>query len=61
MEGEIIKNYKYWSGYNDFYCDGRIMIGPNGLKLLGLTFLSINVPALVTLVIIILVKLIYNR
>ncbi len=43
-EYSLIRNYKYWNGYNQFYCDGKIMLGPNGLKLLLITLLLINIP-----------------
>jgi hypothetical protein len=52
---QVIKNYKYWSGYNEFYCNGRVMLGPRGLKTFSLTFLMINLPTIVIYVFAILV------
>lgn len=40
---KFIENYKYWSGFNQFFFKGRIMFGPNGLKIFVFIFLAINV------------------
>ena len=40
----IMRNFNYWSGYNEFYCNGKIMLGPKGLKLLMMTIIIINLP-----------------
>jgi len=53
---EIIRNFQYWSGFNDFYCNGRIMIGPKGLKNLCLTLLMINLPVIIVYIFSILVR-----
>jgi palmitoyltransferase ZDHHC9/14/18 len=29
---KIIRNYEYWLGNNEFYCNGKLMFGPKGLK-----------------------------
>ena len=29
---KTIKNYEYWLGNNEFYCNGKFMFGPKGLK-----------------------------
>ena len=26
------RNYEYWLGNNEFYCNGKLMFGPKGLK-----------------------------
>ncbi len=52
----LIKNYKYWSGYNEFYCNGRLMLGPSGCKLLSITLTSINIPICLVYVFTILVS-----
>ncbi len=56
---EIIRNYKYWSGLNEFYCNGHIMIGPNGLRILSVSTIAINLPAIGIYVFGVLVK--YNN
>ena len=29
---KTIRNYEYWLGNNEFYCNGKLMFGPKGLK-----------------------------
>jgi hypothetical protein len=55
-EAKIIRNYQYWNGFNEFYCNGSIMIGPKGLKTLSWTFLMINLPVILILIFSILVN-----
>lgn len=46
---KIIRNYEYWQGHNEFYCKGKIMLGPNGCsKLIQITIL-INLPSVMFL------------
>jgi hypothetical protein len=55
-DSNLIRNYKYWSGFNEFYCNGKIMIGPNGIKIFIITLASINLPILLIYIFTILVK-----
>jgi hypothetical protein len=41
---KFLRNFHYWNGFNEFYCKGHIMIGPNGIKIFSLTFSLINIP-----------------
>lgn len=58
MDEQIILNYQYWTGFNKFYCRGKIMTGPDGLKYIIFTSLGINVPIVFILIFDILVNLI---
>jgi hypothetical protein len=42
---QLVKNYQYWNGLNEFYCKGNIMLGPNGFKAFCITWVIINLPA----------------
>lgn len=42
---KIIRNYEYWLGHNEFYCQGKIMLGPNGLRKLSQMSIVINIPS----------------
>jgi len=55
-EEYTIKIYKYWSGFNDFYCKGRVMVGPGGLKNIILTTLLIDTSVVVIFIFIIFVS-----
>jgi len=57
-EEYTIKNYKYWNGFNDFYCKGKIMVGPGGLKNIILTTLLINSPIIIIFIFVIFVRII---
>ena len=41
-----LKNYQYWRGKNEFYCDGKIMCGPYSYKRYLFLFLIIIIPTL---------------
>lgn len=51
-----IRNFKYWSGLNEFYCNGKVMLGPNGLSILLLTLCMVDLPIVVIYVFSILVR-----
>jgi hypothetical protein len=55
-EERVIRNYQYWNGFNRFYCNGNVMLGPDGLKHISLTFLAINIPTFLIFIFVILVK-----
>ncbi len=52
----LIRNYKYWSGLNEFYCNGKVMLGPDGLKIMIITLVSINLPVILIYIFTILVS-----
>ena len=39
---QLIKNYQYWNGNNEFYCGGNVMLGPKGLRGFCMTWMMIN-------------------
>ena len=41
-----LKNYHYWRGKNEFFCDGKIMCGPSSYKRYLFIFLLIIFPSL---------------
>jgi hypothetical protein len=45
-KGKVMRNFRYWTGLNDFYCKGCVMTGPGGLKLYIHTLLYIVLPLL---------------
>ena len=56
---KVILNYKYWSGHNQFYCNGKIMLGPNGLIVIIISNIMINLPLILLCLFSLLVSL-YN-
>lgn len=42
-----LKNYQYWRGKNNFFCDGRIMCGPTSYKRYLFIFLLIIIPTII--------------
>lgn len=53
---QLVKNYQYWNGQNEFYCKGKIMLGPKGLKAFTLTWMMINLPSVLFFIFTILVN-----
>ena len=57
MREIYLKNYQYWRGKNEFFCDGKIMCGPTSYKRYIFVILLIILP---TIIEIIFVTLSYN-
>ncbi len=55
---QLIKNYQYWNGNNEFYCGGHLMLGPNGMRDFCFTFIFINFPSVALFIFTILVFII---
>ena len=46
---KIIRNYEYWPGNNEFYCNGKFMFGPKGLKKFLFLLLLITLSSILSL------------
>ena len=45
-----LKNYQYWRGKNEFFCDGKIMCGPFSYKRYLFIFLLIILPTIIEII-----------
>ena len=46
---KIIRNYEYWPGNNQFFCQGYLMFGPKGLNKILLIIPMITIPFILSL------------
>ena len=46
---KIIRNYEYWPGNNQFFCQGYLMFGPKGLNKILLILPMITIPFILSL------------
>lgn len=45
-----LKNYQYWRGKNEFFCDGKIMCGPTSYKRYIFIFILIILPTIIEII-----------